>query len=570
MTRYLAGTMNKKRPSTTSFSSPQPRSLRPRKSVCYVDESNGKAMEVQALQKNSKETVLKSAFPKIPHSPLQDCTIDPIQQITLAGDTTALKQGGDSVELSPAVPVPEAEHIIGGAVEMSDTEQTNPANQECKDTSGKYDMDGEGKLGIQMLLNLPPSLALETYLQLGPPPALSPSKGVKGKDWDSQTASEDERCGERNPQPRMEEEGDPEQQNSREDPGACWSDARRSPPAKKRMRMGMRGLGERERKGGVEDGKTCAKRVMTARRRAAEQKEEAEGQWGDDGGAALVAAASVVSSSDQPLVPSNLPPAPGGGIPEETVREEGEEEQLQSGDKVVPSSPRCEAGSGSDPATGEQPAVPSEEKENQEGDGLGSAEPDQSTPRAPTPSTSSDPLEEDPQGDVRSSPPQWEAGARVGEVLQSRDLCLSEGCVQTESEHQDSPPPPKEPGPEWDDDDLGQPRETPASGGSEHNIHCAPSDEASKSDDTSVRPFGAEVPGYVSDSLLNTIALLEEDEGPEGDEDATQLVCGLIKELSSLNRLVMVTDRELETFRRGNKTARPPPRRVFPRRRIEI
>ncbi|XP_060108872.1 break repair meiotic recombinase recruitment factor 1 [Heteronotia binoei] len=37
---------------------------------------------------------------------------------------------------------------------------------------------------------------------------------------------------------------------------------------------------------------------------------------------------------------------------------------------------------------------------------------------------------------------------------------------------------------------------------------------------------------------------------PSKEEDATNVVCGLIKELSNLNRLVMGTHRDLDSFRR--------------------
>ncbi|XP_043970261.1 uncharacterized protein si:ch211-286b5.2 isoform X1 [Gambusia affinis] len=65
---------------------------------------------------------------------------------------------------------------------------------------------------------------------------------------------------------------------------------------------------------------------------------------------------------------------------------------------------------------------------------------------------------------------------------------------------------------------------------------------------------GSGVLDDVSDSQLNTIVLIEEmKEGPDPSghlEDATELICGLIRELSSLNRKVMVAHRELENLRR--------------------
>ncbi|XP_068448685.1 uncharacterized protein [Clinocottus analis] len=74
--------------------------------------------------------------------------------------------------------------------------------------------------------------------------------------------------------------------------------------------------------------------------------------------------------------------------------------------------------------------------------------------------------------------------------------------------------------------------------------------------------FGSGYLDYVSDSQLNTIILneeqveREEDFGSPDHEDATDLICGLIRELSSLNRKVMATHRELENQRRSSKSSR--------------
>ncbi|XP_074544710.1 uncharacterized protein LOC141804263 [Halichoeres trimaculatus] len=77
-------------------------------------------------------------------------------------------------------------------------------------------------------------------------------------------------------------------------------------------------------------------------------------------------------------------------------------------------------------------------------------------------------------------------------------------------------------------------------------------------------PFGPGCVEYVSDSQLNTISLTEE-EAMERDEvlsfsvcheDASELICGLVRELSSLNRKVMATHKELENLRRNSKSSR--------------
>ncbi|KAJ0033258.1 hypothetical protein NQD34_000365 [Periophthalmus magnuspinnatus] len=67
---------------------------------------------------------------------------------------------------------------------------------------------------------------------------------------------------------------------------------------------------------------------------------------------------------------------------------------------------------------------------------------------------------------------------------------------------------------------------------------------------------------YVSDSQLNTIDMTDQVMGvitrvsPECYEDVTDLVGGLIRELSSLNRMVMATHRELENLRRRAKSSK--------------
>ncbi|KAL3996065.1 tripartite motif-containing protein 35 [Sarotherodon galilaeus] len=76
--------------------------------------------------------------------------------------------------------------------------------------------------------------------------------------------------------------------------------------------------------------------------------------------------------------------------------------------------------------------------------------------------------------------------------------------------------------------------------------------------------FGSGCLDYVSDSQLNTIVLIEDEmmqkeEDPDSsdcDEDGTDLICGLIRELSSLNRRVMAAHRELESLRRSSKGSR--------------
>ncbi|KAM7008938.1 uncharacterized protein LKV04_000994 [Tautogolabrus adspersus] len=111
-------------------------------------------------------------------------------------------------------------------------------------------------------------------------------------------------------------------------------------------------------------------------------------------------------------------------------------------------------------------------------------------------------------------------------------------------------------------------------GGLEKDDSCEPEDdprggpstvdaELPLTRDTS-DPFGPGCLDYVSDSQLNTISLTEEElteredalAFPDFQEDASDLICGLIRELSSLNRKVMATHRQLESLRRCTKSSR--------------
>ncbi|XP_029594380.1 titin homolog isoform X2 [Salmo trutta] len=677
--------MTKKRTQTTSFTPPQPRSLRSRKRKC-CDESeeiapSGEAVEAQPshLEQDTEGRVLNTTSPpKDPHHPLTACTTHPSQQANKAGDTTAPKQEGDPVEESPVVTGFEGEQAIGGAVERAGTEEAVPTNQDggdspqedhsvessVKDDEGKEEED----IKTQSFLSFPPHpLTVAVGVGERPQPFLLPSKEVNVGDGDSQTDNEEEQCGEKNPKPKM-EELDSEQQEAIDDRGVCLGVGREGPPVeedrsveapvkKRKRRMGMCGLGERERRERRRGGE------MVLARKAEEEKVEKEreediGRSGDSGGgdANLVAVegTAAASSSSHPSLLSSIPPsAPLGSTTEQTKNEKEEEEkldeeQLQSGGEASHAGPSEVAYSGPEQVTGEglrtglevdvlgseQPVVLGEEEldtegvveKNQEGDreGCGSNEPEESPPRAPTPSTTTTPTsipleagtEREHHGEVQSSPTQRERGAEdgagAGTVANPQALSLAPA-DRVES----TMPPPTKPSPGREgnnqaavtpggseennqaavtpggSEENNQAAVTPGGseennqaavtsggseennqaavtpGGSEENNHSTTPDLTRADDDaTVVDPFGALALNYVSDSQLNTMTEEEEKEG--GHEDATELVCGLIRELSYLNRVVMATRRELESLRRGNKTARPPPRRIFPPRRSEI
>ncbi|XP_031677853.1 uncharacterized protein si:ch211-286b5.2 isoform X1 [Oncorhynchus kisutch] len=631
--------MTKKQKQTTSFTPPQPRSLRSRKRKCS-DESeesapSGETVEAQPShleQQDTEGTVLNTTSPP-KDCPLTACTTHPSQQANKAGDTTAPKQEGDPVEESPVVTGFEGEQAIGGAVEGAGTEESVPTNQDggnspqedhsvessVKDDKGREEED----IKTQSFLSFPPHPL--TVAQPQPQPSLLPSKEVNVGDGDSQTDMEEEQCGEKNPKPNM-EELDSKQQEAIDDRGVCLGGGREGPPVeedrsveepvkKRRRRMGMCGLGERERRGIGEQWQKERKSVteegregeeMVLVRKAEEEKVEKEreediGQSGDSGGGCtnlVTVEGTTAASFSDPSLLSFIPPSAPLGSTTEQRKEEGEkldEEQLQSGGEASHADPSEVAYSGTEQVTGEglwtglevdplseQPVVLVEEEldteevveKNQEGDrgGCGSNEPEESPPRAPTPSSTTTPTsipledgtEREHHREVQSSPTQREGGAEdgagTGTVADPRALILAPA---------DRGESPTKPGPGRE----GHNQAPVTPGGSEENNHSTTPDLTRDNDDAAVvDPFGVLPLDDLSDSQLNTITLTEkeEEEKEEGHEDATELVCGLIRELSYLNRVVMATHRELESLRRGNKTVRPPPRRVFPPRRSEI
>ncbi|XP_012990661.3 uncharacterized protein si:ch211-286b5.2 isoform X2 [Esox lucius] len=584
----------------------QPRSLRPRKRTCYGDAlgkstPSGEAMEAKPLklQKDTVGTVLTTASPENPHTPPLDCTSGPLQQTLSAGDTTVSKQeGGEGAHRLMESSVKGDKVVLE---KVSTLRFLSPALDPPPTVANPHPYT-------------PPSLTSQGVKAGHPRPSLPTSEGVKFGEWDGQTTSAEDHCGEKNTEPKMEERHceQPEaadERDGRQNPPV--KDRSREPQTKRRKRMGMCGLGERERRCGVEEEwlqerKTLKENGMVMRRAEEEEMEEDEGQSGDGSGAGLVAvegtASRAASSSDLALL-SSLPPSDPTGV--NTEQKEGEEEKEEeeprrSGDEAGRLSPGRVSVSGPDPVAEvlevgpQQPVMLGDEElgmmgvveDNQEGDRRGYSATDPPSFSSGPPPT---PLEEESAVEVWNLPNRRETGSEVGvhslarsEVgVHSPAPILPEGRVhradstQAESEHKDSSdqPLPTKPDPGAA---LGNPRGpgdaalTP--GGQEEYIQSVPVVLSRVDHEDAVHPHGEEARDYISDSQLNTITLLEDEDGhEEGEhEDASELVCGLIRELSSLNRLVMATDRELETFRRGKKTARTPTHRVFPPRRTEI
>ncbi|XP_045565588.1 uncharacterized protein DDB_G0290685 isoform X2 [Salmo salar] len=432
-------------------------------------------------------------------------------------------------------------------------QEDHSVESSVKDDEGKEEED----IKTQSFLSFPPHpLTVAVGVGERPQPSLLPSKEVNVGDGDSQTDNEEEQCGEKNPKPKM-EELDSEQQEAIDDRGVCLGGGREGPPVeedrsveapvkKRRRRMGMCGLGERERerRRGIEEERQKERKSVTEGgregeemvlvRKAEEEKVEKEReedieQSGDSGGgdANLVAVEGTAAtlSSDPSLFSSIPPSAPLGSTTEQTKKEKEEEEkldeeQLQSGGEASHAGPSEVAYSGPEQVTGEglrtglevdalgseQPVVLGEEEldtegvveKNQEGDrgGCGSNEPEESPPRAPTPSSTTTPTsiplevgtEREHHGEVQSSPTQRERGAEdgagAGTVDNPRALSLAPA-DRVES----TMPPPTKPSPGRE----GNNQAAVTTGGSEENNQAAVTPGSSEENNqVAVTPGGSE------------------------------------------------------------------------------
>ncbi|XP_075320607.1 uncharacterized protein LOC142379348 [Odontesthes bonariensis] len=175
--------------------------------------------------------------------------------------------------------------------------------------------------------------------------------------------------------------------------------------------------------------------------------------------------------------------------------------------------------------------------------------------------------EDDNQDAIKATVPQMNSVARTEEEMKGEmvgdAMCGEEGASSMDT---------KSEGLNCGSVELCEAAVTPSV--PERNDNCDPEDDpaagpsAGNGEHAQIRnPDDTYRPGClddVSDSQLNTIVLNEEEvaeteEQPDPSdclEDATDLICGLIRELSTLNRKVMAAHREVENLRRSSKTSR--------------
>ncbi|XP_075946581.1 uncharacterized protein LOC142948437 [Anarhichas minor] len=543
--------------SSAGVAPPQPRSLRSRKRECPSDE-NSEIDDVQAPHHQDAEgnhTTVDATLLQCHHSPLQESTVKAFDE---QEETKVTDPSNDS-------------QLKGFKVHAD-----NDANKSGKDkeemTAEEYDASPSQPCTDQ----------LQVCLQIS-------------EEGDA-AAPEDQPGAEENPECHFEKN----QEVSQEEPSDVYmTDVKETAqgaaaglPAKKKRRMGMCGLTERER----------SHFLQTKKRENGQNGPERVGKQICNNAADLVAQEEIVSSLSSSLS------VPVGNVTEQEKAEmklqsshSGGEDRAETevhiaattsdGTSVVcdPGSSKgtsCEVeadiGPGPEQSGDTKSDLPAEEEEEEllgnqvqqerEGGtaeivaekpqeqikdgGDGSAAVDQSP--AITFSSNTTQSEETEKRDAMEAAPLQVSGVtRTREEELTGDAEDDDGAeagassTHTQSggvsavQHGEAAVTPGGPVKKdsWDSD--GEPGAGPST------VNAEPPQRKNTTD-----PFGSGYLDYVSDSQLNTIILTEEVVMEEDHEDATDLICGLIRELSSLNRKVMATHRELENLRRSSKSSR--------------
>ncbi|XP_037620271.1 chromatin assembly factor 1 subunit A-A-like isoform X1 [Sebastes umbrosus] len=577
---------------SVSLAPPQPRSLRSRKRECPSDEIS-ETDDVQATHHQDTEgngAAVDATLLQCHQCPLQESTMTSTQQPEAADESCLTKQDPDTEEKHA-----EATNVTVKAFEEQEQTTVDSPNNDPQlegfRVHADNDVNKSGKDTEEMTAeecNRSPSQTCTDLLQV----FLPISEEGDGAALEEQlSAMENSHC-------HLEKKQEASQEEPSDVDMADVKEVTAGLPAKKKRRMGMCGLTERERS-----------HFLQTQKRENEQNgpERVEKQICDNT-ADLVAQEEIKSSS------SSSPSIPVGSVTEQ----DGAEMKLQSshcggedraetevhiaattsdGTSAV-SDPGCSKGKSceveggivpgpeqtddtkSDPPAQEEllgnqeqqeceggtaEIVAEKPQEQMRGGEDGSAAVDQSPaitfyshltkneetenqdaieavlPQVNSVTGTRDEKKEELTGDAAD-----EDGAQAGasstdtrsEEFNAVELCKA-AATPGGSERKDSC------------DSDGEPGAGPST------VHAEPPHTSDTTD-----PFGSGYLDYVSDSQLNTIVLNEEEVEREEDldspdhEDATDLICGLIRELSSLNRKVMATHRELENLRRSSKSLR--------------
>ncbi|AWP06077.1 putative nucleolin 2-like [Scophthalmus maximus] len=589
-----------------SSAPPRPRSFRSRKRDC-PSAALHQTDDVQATlhQQDTKEnnTSVDATPLQHPQSPLQDCAMETNQQDEAAGQSCLTKQD-DSREEKHAEETNMClkngtVKAFEGQEETDGIKSSNaPQLEDCKvHTDSHTNKSGMKEITPQEGFSSPPQTCTDQ-------PQLSLPTSEES-DGSYATASErhldaQEKChSERN------------RETSQEEPGnTCMTDVKEitkeaAPglPAKKKRRMGMCGLTEKERSHFLQTQKTRENGQSGAGR--------AEKQICNNNTADLVAQEESTPSLSAASSPLSIPVDPITEQSKAEIKIEsspcGENDRSETEVHItVPNSDgtstvcdpgcsegtSCEVQGGTEPGpeqTGEPKSDPPTQDEAEEhlvtGEQreLGGSSAEIAT--QPTEKEREDGEDGSTKADLsagigsHSNPTQIEETEKKkddGETLQvnremggSDEEMVVDASAGAESERTSSLVP-RPGGFNCGSVEFSEAAATPT--GSEKKDSCDPEEEPGpppvNSKHTGTRdttdPFGSGRSDYVSDSQLNTIVLIEEEvmerekypASADCREDATVLICGLIRELSSLNQRVMATHRELENLRRGSKTSR--------------
>ncbi|XP_041641031.1 uncharacterized protein LOC121508325 [Cheilinus undulatus] len=525
----------------------QPRSLRSRKRGCPSEEVS----ETDCVQDTGgTNTAVDSTLLQFPP---QESTLVSSQQHQGAEELCPTKQD----HVTEEKPMDQTDVTVRDFAEQEETTATN-ANRDSELESSTVQTDNDAgkreedktELSVEECNRSPTQKGNSQHL-------VSVHSSEDGKESFS-TALEEQGCTKENFYCDLEKnkEASPEEPITAytADVSIITKDAAAGLPAKKKRRMGMCGLTERER----------SHFLKTQKRESGQKEPERAETQIDNGTADLVAQKEIISSH---LLMSSF------SIPEDSVSEQNEKGlELQFGNYGGEKRAQAEVCiTGTSPGHKQTvdpklhlPAEEAEEEEHMSDGRDGSA----LVGRSPAiPSCSNPTGDKETEGLCECETTHLELNGETLRKEGKKDELTADG-TQTSASSSNS---------QAGGFSHGSVRLCEAavtSAGSEKNGNCHPDEEPGASPMNTEHPlswktFDPYGPGcldYVSDSQLNTISLTgeevmerEEDpafQAPGCHEDASDLICGLIRELSSLNRKVMVAHRELENLRRGTKSSR--------------
>ncbi|XP_010740338.3 uncharacterized protein LOC104927858 [Larimichthys crocea] len=540
-----------------SLSPPQPRSLRSRKRECPSDEIP-ETDDVQAtLHHQDTEGINKAADDALlqcPQAPLQESTVITAQPhqscLTKQEPVTEEKHAEATNEVTVKAvevqeeTVPNSEHQLKG-FRVHSHNHVNKSGEDMEETAEEC--------------NRSPSLTCTDQLQVFLPTCEKEDGSYTTALGEQPAAKESSQCHlKRNQETSHEAHSNAFVVDDKE----ITKEAAAGLPAKKKRRMGMCGLTEKERTHFLQTQK---------RENGQSGPERVEKQICKDT-ADLTTQEEMIRSS--PPLPSSLP-IPGGSVTEQTdiklqsshsggddraVSEVRPAVMVSAGTSTV-SDPGCsedksEEGILTGPEqTGDTKSdLPAEEREEKEQQEL-----EERAAKI---------MDKKPEDQIK----QGEDGSAVVDQSPTQNVDLEAAPLQVNSATRAT----NEKKEELTDDagagassldtgggfnggsvELCEASLTPS--GTERNDSCDAHDEPGDGPSPlNADLFGSGYLDFVSDSQLNTIALTEEEDdlGSADCYEATDLMCGLITELSSLNRKVMATHRELEILRRSSKSSR--------------